>query len=78
MHPLPTLLRPQCNSIMHLFGKWLLDAALASCKFDSQGEKFDEEFRTSPLACLTIESIAQALLLYLSALSKYKSVYTSA
>ena len=34
MHPRPTSNRPQCNSVLHLFGKWLFDASLASCKFE--------------------------------------------
>uniref|UniRef100_H2ZQ53 Rap-GAP domain-containing protein n=1 Tax=Ciona savignyi TaxID=51511 RepID=H2ZQ53_CIOSA len=42
MHPHPTPLRPQVNSVLHLFGEWLFDAALASCKF----EKVENRGRT--------------------------------
>nr|CAB3265419.1 ral GTPase-activating protein subunit beta [Phallusia mammillata] len=34
MRPRPAPQRPQCNSVLHLFGEWLFDAALAGCKFE--------------------------------------------
>ncbi|CAK8674449.1 unnamed protein product [Clavelina lepadiformis] len=39
MRPHPASSRPQCNSILHLFGEWLFDAALAGCKFEKTSRK---------------------------------------
>lgn len=34
MHPHPAPNRPQVNSVLHLYGQWLFDAALAGAKLD--------------------------------------------
>ncbi|XP_078491272.1 ral GTPase-activating protein subunit beta [Ciona intestinalis] len=45
MHPHPSPLRPHVNTLLHLLGGWLFDAALASCQFE-QASAYEGRSRT--------------------------------